>query len=150
MIVSLVGEYCTQSHWAGARCQLGPAHCKMRDRWETLTAVVVSGRHERAACWNSCHSSVAGRCELCLMETWRDLLDITFQTHGQKWWLFYYMGNLSIFMLSVIILIEHMILFLSFGNDFKPQQLLKLRLQSTLITWIGKINDNFLHWWFSL
>lgn len=26
----------------------------------TLTSVVVSGRHERAAGWNSCHSSVVG------------------------------------------------------------------------------------------
>lgn len=32
-------------------------------------SVVVSGCHERTACWNSCHSAVVGRCKLCLMET---------------------------------------------------------------------------------
>ena len=32
-------------------------------------SVVVSGCHKRTARWNGCHSSVVGRCWLCLMET---------------------------------------------------------------------------------
>lgn len=34
-------------------------------------SVVVSGRHKRTACWNSCHSTVVGGSVLCLMETFQ-------------------------------------------------------------------------------
>lgn len=51
-------------------------------RTETLTSVVVSGRHKWAACWNSCHSSVVGRCAL-LMETWSEGGNSV--SKGQNW-----------------------------------------------------------------